>query len=575
MKQAFLAILLVVALELMFGGTLFGTIENSIIDVAQFGAIPDDGKDDTKAVLAALEECRARKALLLVFPKGKYDFFAGSNPRNSNTLFPVSELSNVTIDGKGSEFVIHGLTGICWFGNCRNLTLKNFIIDWDQPPYSMGKVIASQGNHFDVRIEPDYTVKGGEPVGAFMEYDPQTRLPMRRGLDEYYTVQKTELIGANILRIHLNHETQIKPGVLVLLRHQVCGPSAIVCSRCTDVLVQNVTIHTVPGMGFIGSVCTNITLDRFKVVPRPGRPMSATADATHFSGCKGTVTLKGCVFEGMGDDGANIKSGLYLTLKERIDDHTVLATHNLKMVDLPDPGDVMEVSHTEDLIPYAAVRVRKAELAPGEGNIHRVEFEDKLPDELREGDVFGNASRTPRLRAYDCVVRNNRARGMLVQTRDAIVERCKFINCTGPGIMVLTEVAYFFESIGTRDVVVRDCLFDNCNYSAAVGPGALCAMAYLKNLSYPPKPGVHKNVTLEKNTIRRCINSAVFAAGVDGLRILQNTIEGACEDATSDTGKYAIYVKSSKDVTIKGNRIDRGKQGAKFVDSVKMEPEPR
>ena len=45
--------------------------------------------------------------------------------------------------------------------------------------------------------------------------------------------------------------------------------------------------------------------------------MSATADAAHFGGCKGTVSLEDCTFEGMGDDGVNVKSGLYLTVVER------------------------------------------------------------------------------------------------------------------------------------------------------------------------------------------------------------------------------------------------------------------
>ena len=535
----------------------------AVVDVTAFGAVSGDGKDDTAALLAALEQCRKASPATLVIPKGQYDFYAGSNPRNAGTLFPVSDLKGLTIDGKGSVLTIHGLTSVFWFGSCSNLTVKNLTIDWDRPPYSMGKVISAEGNHFDVEVEREYPIKGGEPVGAFMDYDPATRLPMRHGLDEYYTAEKTELLREQVLRVHLKHEARIKPGVLVLLRHQVYGHTAFNCHRCADVTLQDVTVHTVPGMAFVAGVCTNVTLKRFVVAPRPGRPMSATADATHFAGCKGTIRLEGCRFEAMGDDGANIKSGLYLSLKQEVDDHTILAQHNLKMVDSPDPGDIMEVSHADDLIPYASIRVKKVELLPNDG-LQRIEFEDPLPNALKEGDVFGNATRTPKARITNCVVRNNRARGMLIQTRDVIVENCRFEGCTGPGIMVLTEVTYFFESIGTRDVTVRNCLFENCNYGAAAGPGALCAMAYLANLSYPPKPGVHKNVVFERNTIRRCDNSAIFAAGVDGITIRRNSIEGACADPTADTGRSAIYVMSSRNVRVEQNAIDPKKQASGF-----------
>lgn len=532
------------------------------VDVTTLGAVAGDGKDDTAAVLAAIDECRKQAPATLVFPKGRYDFFAGSNPANKGTLFPIADIDGLTIDGKGSEFMMHGSTGLFWFGNCKNLSIRNLTIDWDRPPFSLGKVIAAEGNHFDVEVFPGYPVKGGEPVGAFMDYDPKTRLPIRHGLDEYNTIEKTELLREQVLRVHQTHETRVKPGVLVLLRHQVYGPSTFVCSRCSDVAVKDVTVHTVPGMGFIGSVCTNITLERFKVVPRPGSGhiMSATADATHFGGCKGTITMRDCEYEGMGDDAVNIKSGLYLSLKQKVDDHTVLAAHNLKMVDSPDPGDVMEVSHVDDLLPYATVRVKKVEVLPNDG-LQKVEFEEPLPTELREGDVFGNATRTPKVRISGCKVRRNRARGMLIQTRDAIVENCSFKDCTGPGILVLTEVVYFFESIGTRDVTIRNNTFEHVNYGAAMGPGALCAMAYLKDFAYPPKPGVHRNVTFEGNTVRDTDNSGIFVTGTEGITISGNRIEGACDQPTSDTGASAIYVMSSRGIRIEGSTVEPSKQG--------------
>jgi parallel beta-helix repeat protein len=554
---------------MLWARPLIGAARMNEVDVTDFGAVAGDGKDDTAAVLAAIEQCRKSLPATLVFPKGRYDFFAGGNPQNKGTLFPIGDMNGLTIDGRGSEFLMHGSTALFWFGNCKGLGIRDFIVDWDRPPFSLGKVIAAEGNHFDVEVFPEYPVKGGEPVGAFMDYDPKTRLPIRLGLDEYYTAEKTELLREQVLRVHLKHEARIKPGVLALLRHQVYGPSALVCSRCTDVSVKDVTVHTVPGMGFIGSVCTNITLERFKVMPRPGSGhiMSATADATHFSGCKGLIRMDGCEYEGMGDDGVNIKSGLYLSLRRRVDEHTIEAQHNLKMVDAPDPGDVMEISHVDDLLPYATAKVTKVEVLPND-NTHKVEFEEPLPAELREGDVFGNATRTPRVRITNCEVRNNRARGMLIQTRDAVVEKCRFRNCTGPGIMVLTEVVYFFESIGTRDVTIRDCLFEHVNYSAATGPGALCSMAYLKDFKFPPKPGVHRNVTFEGNTIRGTNNSGIFITGTDGVVLRRNRIELACEIPTMDTGSDAIHVMTSRNVTIEGNRIEPKDQGKGFKQAV-------
>ena len=537
------------------------------VRVTDFGAVPDDGKDDTQAILAALEECKRRAPCVLVFPKGRYDVHAGSNPRNQWVLFPVSGINALTVDGKGSTLMVHGITGLFWFGKCTDLTLRNLTVDCARPPFSQGKVIAVDGNHFDVEIPAEYPVQGGEKVEAYMDYDPQTRLPMRHGLDEYGTVERTELIRPQVLRVHLRQPARVKPGGLVVLRHQVYSYNAFACDRCTDVRVQDVTIHTIPGMGLVATVCNNVTVERMRVVPKQGsgRIMSTTADATHFGGCKGTIRLNGCLFEGMGDDGVNIKSGLYLSLLRRLNVNTIEARHNLRMMDTPDPGDVMEISHVDDLLPYAKATVKRVQVL--EDSVVRVVFESALPAGLRAGDVFGNATRVPKVRITDCEVRNNRARGMLIQTRDVVIDNCRFRGCSSAGIIVLTEVAHFFESIGTRDVTVRNCLFEGVNYGAAMVPGALCAMAWMKDFTYPPKPGIHRNVTFEENTIRQTDNSAIFVAGVDGITLRNNRVERACDRPTVDTGGYAIYVMSSRNVRLQDNRI-AAQQGQGFKEAV-------
>jgi hypothetical protein len=309
--------------------------------------------------------------------------------------------------------------------------------------------------------------------------------------------------------------------------------------------VSNVTVYSVFGMGLVGTVTTNITLQGFNVQMRPdsGRLMSATADATHFMGCKGTVTIQDCLFEGMGDDGVNIKSGLYLIVRQRVDDYTVLGQHNLKLTDLPDPGDTLEMARTDTLSPFASGIVSEASMEPGDGNLHRIRFEAPLPEELRAGDVLGNASRVARLRLARCTVRANRARGVLCQTRDAIIENCIFQNCTGAGVMVLTETVHFHESIGTRDVIVRNNLFENCNLGAASGEAVLCALAYLKGFAYPSTPGVHRNVTLEGNRIVRTGESGIFAAAVDGLTVRNNNIEQSGLRGSRPHGNDPVWIQ--------------------------------
>lgn len=545
------------------------------VNVTGFGAVPDDGQDDTAAFVAAFAEAQAKRAGRITIPPGRYHLRSDGHPERRHALLVLNGLENLVVEGRDAELIMSGGSSVFVFQKCRNVTVSGLRMDWDRPPFSEGTVTASQARHFDVQVLDTYPVRGGEPVGAFMSYDPVTRLPDGRDLDIYRSVERTELVGPQLLRLHLTQDLRVPAGTLLVLRHQVYSGNTFVFQRCTNVKLHDVTVYCAPGMGLVASVCTDVSLHRFNVLIRPGsgRLMSATADATHFGGCKGTVSLEDCTFEGMGDDGANIKSGLYLTVQQRLDERTVLGRHNLSIADLPDAGDVLEMSHVDTLIPYASGRVRRAVMEPGEGNLHRVEFEAPLPEELRAGDVLGNASRVARFRMRNCTVRANRARGVLCQTRDAIIEDCTFQNCTSAGVKVLTEVVYFFESIGTRNVVVRNNRFENCNHGAASAEGALCALAYLKDFAYPPRPGVHRDVTLEGNHITGTHESAIFAVGVDGLVVRGNHIEQSCREPRRPNGKHAIHVQASARVSVEDNRIDPARQGPGMVEPVYVAPE--
>ena len=94
-----------------------------------------------------------------------------------------------------------------------------------------------------------------------------------------------------------------------VLRHMVYGPSGIGVNGCSDVLIEDVQLFSIPGMGFPMGQSKNLHLKNCGVRFRGGtggRPMSTTADASHFNECSGTVRLEGVHFEGQGDDGLNV-----------------------------------------------------------------------------------------------------------------------------------------------------------------------------------------------------------------------------------------------------------------------------
>ena len=554
--------LLVMASMLAFALGSSAISEEPVVDITDFGAEPNSGEDATFALREALEAAGEMDEARLVFPPGRYDFAHEAHPEHSRRPGFAENMDGLTIDGQGAELFFEGRTAPFIFYNCRDLTVRNLTVDWDEPLFMQGEVIDAGDTHFDVRVEPEFPVEGGEQVDAYQDFDPETRLPRIGGIDQYDGVTHTEKVDEQVLRVHVHDWAGIpEPGYWAVLRNQVYDFNAFTFVDCEDVTVENVTVHHTPGMGFVGIRTHNITLrdSAVRVPPDSGRLVSANADGSHFSGCTGTIRIEDCLFERMGDDATNIKAGLYLTIQAIEDEHTVTAQHNLEMRDTPHPGERMEFLSHETLLPHGAGEVEDVEELPD--NVYRVRFEAPVPADTVEGDVIGTVSRLAQARISNVRVRDNRARGFLLQTHDAIIEDCHFENSTTAGIYVMTEIAHFFESTAARDVVVRNNTFENVGLRNPPSEGIIMVSAYLANHAFPPEPGVIRDVTIANNTIRGGNSSGIFVAATDNIAIRGNTITGTCVDPHRPDMAGAIYIMSSRDVTLEDNTVRREDQG--------------
>ena len=527
----------------------------NVIDVASTGAVANDGKDDTAALRKAIALCRKRPGSVLRFAKGRYDFSAeppgGAKPRHKSMNFRGCR--DLLVDGGGATLMFDGVIGVMSFADCHNVVVRNLTIDWKRQPFSTGMVVATAAKSFDVKVFEEFPVVGGEPVGAFMEYDPKTGWPRRRCVDVYSGVTSTELVGPQLLRVHTKAPSRANVGALSVLRHTVYGPGGLSFNGCSNVLVENITIHTVPGMGITGGDTRDIVVRGLKIIPRPGTRglMTATADAIHFNGCSGTIVIEDCTFQGMGDDAVNVH-GMFHRVTERVDDRTVTTVVRNDWLRPPQPGHRIEFTDNKTLLPYATGVVASAEV-DRKAKTHRITFAKPLPKELAVGHILGNVDWAPKLRIRNCKVIGNRARGFLIQTRDVIIENNSFRYNQASGINVTTDYDHWTESIGTRKIVIRNNIFEDNNNGANWHSGIISIFADVKGGE--ASPGVHQDILIEKNTFRNSDGGAVFVDAADGVVIRDNTIENVCRDPSRTGRKAIVFVQNSRNVTISGNKL--------------------
>lgn len=474
--------------------------------------------------------------------EGKLDFDThwGKVGYPYNMALKMENMKNITLDFSGSTLTFQGLVQPIRISNCRNIIIKNLIIDFERSPFSTGTILEVNDRGSLIRVADEFPVRGGEPVWAYMDYDTQKD---RMGLLwKFRNMPPLELIAPQT--VFLGGETRFTPGNKIIMRHVGNYRPGINIIDSDTVRFENLTIYNNPGMGVVGHYSRDISFDNLKVIPKNDALMSTTTDATHFISCHGKLEFDNCQFEGMGDDAVNVH-GFFHSITEIPDERTVKFTiHNEngtqdQIFDAPSPGDTVEFSKAVDLFPFQDNEVESVKMNPEKWE-GEVRFKNKL-EGISVDDLFTSSNDLPYLRFSDCVVTKIRARAALIQTRGALVENCHISKCTGSGIHIDTATGWW-ESIGTRDIIIRNNKIEECGYGDGTYNNA-AGIAVLTECE-ENRAGVHKNILLEKNEIIGCGYSGIYCASVDGLSINGNKITDC---------SIAIEVECCENVTLSDN----------------------
>jgi hypothetical protein len=537
----------------IIGFAAAGAWAGGTLDVSNFGAVPDDGKDDTLAVRTALEQAKKQSAEKLVFPKGRYDFysdkaferyqFISNNDEGlKRIVFDIEGLEQFTVDGQGSDFLFHGFLSPFAVTHARGIVLRAFTVDYERTFHSEAKILSVTDAYADLEIGPEYpySIENGllkfhdgkegkartyYPVRSLLEFDPAKRETAYQARDYWLgdDIPAQDLGGRRVRLLHA--KLKGTPGNVFVFgpnHRAVCG---IAVSDSSDVTVEDVALYHCGGMGVIGQRSRDLVVRRVKVTPPPGknRIVSITADATHFVNCGGRVVLEDCLFELQKDDATNVH-GIYVRVVERLAPNAVL----VKLVhpqqygfDFIRPGETLELVKGPALVAYARPVVERVERLNKEYT--RLAFASPLPDAVAIGDALAAVDDYAALTIRGCTIRGNRARGILLNSRGPTVVEKNVFHTAGAAILFEGDARFWYEQAGVADCVIRDNVFDNCNYGvwgrALIECGAGIDPAFRATSRY------NKNIRITGNTIRHFHPALLDFYSVQGLTFTNNAIE--------------------------------------------------
>ena len=528
-----LALCAAAALMVSCGGTTAREVS-----VEQFGAVPNDGKNDFDALRKATAYCRENPGTTLFFPPGKYDidnekarkieFEAVSGVYGENvqgTLFrpdgpyvtalDLRDCDNTTVMAHGATLFLHGWYEVITMQGAENITVEGISILYNRPPSTIGRVTESNEEWFDAEFDTErYRFIENKVTGRLHFFDP-----VRNRL---YTgwASKKELTAPGKIRFQSKSAPAV--GDYFVLRHGGHYRPAIMVKECENVTFRDVKIHSQPGMGIVGHLTKDIMIDNLQVVPEVGSVISSNTDATHFTSCSGTITIQNSKFKGQGDDCTNIH-GYYYRMYPEADNKIEIKIEGADLhalsLDYPQIGDTMVVIDNKNMSEQGRYTVQSVDTSSVDWKVV-IGLDKPIAEDMFENCYMWNYTRFPKVRIYNNSVHSHLARSFLIKSRDVVIAKNCILNSTITAIKLGAELSWR-ESGPAENVLVEENYITGCGYAAGAStPSCITLSTEARELP----PYLNKNIVIRNNVFDTDKNVAVLIRDAENVVIENNMV---------------------------------------------------
>lgn len=577
----------------------------------------------TSAVIKALAVIKASKEeSVLIFPENTYHFFMEDSEKRvfhtSNTdskrfpekkiAFLLEDMENVTIDGCGSEFIVHGDMMFLCAIRCKNISFKNFSWDYVSPETVEMRTVSVGRNYADFSM-PDsqyWRIKGRNMI--WFDKSPKTgeiyweRKNVQRACVVCHLDSKNHsLLRANVLESpFLPGRTSIKKLDDRTVRIKYLGKmprfiregmTFVLCPNkdrktagaffweSENIETENVHPLYLNGFSWLVQMCKNITFRKCKFVPKKNaqKYITSFADSLHVAGASGFVTVEDCDFSHDLDDPINIH-GTFMRVERLLDPHTVKLIYCHEQqggFNQFHPGDKVAFFSRDDLLGVENEKLYTVRSAtdPADGDLmtSEVTFEEMLPSYLddkilSEGKyVAENVTYTPDVTIKGCCFSYVPTRGILCTTRGKVlIENNEFFGMAMASVYVSNDSNVWYESGPVRDMTIRGNTFyilktpgNQMKNKGGIFVDPITKGGCLPDWSKP----IHKNITIDSNSFYMEHDNVVFARSVENLTVTNNIIK---KFDSPDTEKQmrAFRFVACKNVVLSGNELDDGIEAA-------------
>lgn len=534
-------------LSLIFGLLLLGC--SSVTNEVKVA--PKGSEDMTHAVMDSVRRVNDAGGGRVCLASGDYHFYSASatpmrfavsnhdQPEERPIFLPLVGVTNVVIEADNARFVMHGMGTAMLLQNTERVGIKGVTVEWKKPFFAQGEILGFEDGGTRIRFAERHHVEerdgqlvlNGEDWEAQLFwgnlFDAKTHEMIERTSDIGVGPAKALPDGTFLIKADYSRAgAGAKKGDVIVLR-DFYRPHPVIClNHAKDTEFRDFVFRDGFGMGILAQLSENFTLSGGGSFPRgPNEYASNTIDATHFSNCRGTITVENCRFEGMMDDALNVHStSLAIVAKPAADTIRCQFMHAQSIgLDLFHVGESLRFIAGKTLENGPTMKVQAVEVHD-EREI-TLKLAEPVPSEYGIGDAVENAD-------WQCAVvfrknhiANNRARGVLFTTPKRIVcEDNFFDHVSGSAILLAGDAQGWYESGSCEDVVIRRNRFTDCLTSAfQYCNGIVSIYPEVKDIA-AQKRRYHRNITIEDNEIETFDVPLLYAVSAEDVHWRRNHV---------------------------------------------------
>jgi hypothetical protein len=506
----------------------------STLHVRDFGALANDGIDDTPRIQRAIDAALATKAARLEFDSGTYDLI---NPtlRGGQCLL-IKGSSGLTLSGvPGTRLRRHweGLAGvknppsILRVRDARNFVLQD--LTFDNAPHftTAGRVIEAGHGHVVVEILPGLPRIEGVRAYAANAWDLSTRrlkqvpsLSFGGDVDRWPADAVWRNVpGGEGRRQRLDYPgfgRHLSPGDGVSWHFGWEGRQ-LAFQQCDGLRVDRVTVVNAIGFAIEAINCRNIKSTGVSIKPEGSQLALSSRDGWKLYGCQGEVHIRDLHIEGVRWDGQNIH-GSFLWVEKLLGDNRLMLRKLWSPFELPAKSRLL-FWDGDTQVP-AVIRSAKVLSSKDQVTLYEVEFSEPPPAFVAEGVMASvEAWDIPDYRIERATFRNIAGCAMILRNRRARVSNSTFEDIMYPALMLGASV-HEGEGAYPEDIVIEGCTFRRSGWQTRQDAGGMIG-----------------------------INSS----GDTAVRMGKITVTGC----TFEDGPVGLDIAEVRDVDLKGNIFSR------------------